>query len=119
MQFYDQIDNMQLRTIFVRNLRKYRKYRDFTQEKLGQLCDKEATYMCQLETGKRFPSMALIEKIAEALQIKPHLFFLDDADEGMAQIPPLVNADGIPDSVKDELIKRLNVAITKVVKKIG
>ena len=119
MPLYDQIANMQLRAVFVRNLRKYRKHRGFTQEKLAELCDKDTSYMCQIETRKRFPSMELIEKIAEALQIKPHLFFLDDSDEGMEQIPPLVKADGISDSVKDELIKRLNIAITKVVKKIS
>ena len=44
---------------------------------------------------------------------------MDDSDECIEQIPPMINADGIPDTVKDELIKRLNAAITKVVKKIN
>ena len=119
MAFYYLNDNMHLRAVFVRNLRKYRNYRGFTQAKLAELCDKDTSYIGQIEIGTRFPSMELIEKIAEALQIEPYLFFLEDSEEGMAQIPPLVNANGIPDSVKDELIKQLNVAIIKVVKKIS
>ena len=119
MAFYDQNANMYLKAIFVQNLRKYRNYRGITQAKLAELCDKDTSYIGQIEIGARFPSMELIEKIAKALQIKPYLFFLDDSDEGMEQIPPLVKADGIPDSVKDELIKQLNIAITKVVNKIS
>ena len=119
MALYDLNANMRLKAIFVQNLRKYRNHRGITQAKLAELCNKDTSYIGQIEIGARFPSMELIEKIAEALQIKPHLFFLDDAEEGMAQIPPLVNANGIPDSVKDELIKRLNAAVTKVVRKTG
>ena len=90
-----------------------------TQAKLAEKCNTDTSYIGQIEIGAGFPSMELIEKIAEALQIKPHLFFLDDSDEGIEQIPPFVNANGLSDSAKDELIKRLNAAITKVVKKIN
>ena len=119
MVFYVLNSDMHLRAVYIKNLKKYRKYRKMTQAKLAEKCNTDTSYIGQIEIGAGFPSMELIEKIAEALQIKPHLFFLEDSDEGMAQIPPMVKAEGIPDSVKDELIKQLNVAITKVVNKIS
>jgi transcriptional regulator with XRE-family HTH domain len=62
-------------------MKKYRKQAGVTQEKLAELCDTDPAYIGQIETGRRFPSVTYIEKIAAALCIAPHLLFYDELNE--------------------------------------
>jgi transcriptional regulator with XRE-family HTH domain len=55
---------------FGRNLRKYRKDRGLSQEKLAELCDLHWTYIGSVERGERNISLQNIKKIADALEIK-------------------------------------------------
>jgi transcriptional regulator with XRE-family HTH domain len=71
---------MTLQQIFMNNLKKYRKQAGFTQEKLAELCETDPCYIGQMETGRRCPSMAYIEKIAAALNIAPYLLFYDQSE---------------------------------------
>jgi transcriptional regulator with XRE-family HTH domain len=71
---------MILQQVFMGNMKKYRKQAGFTQEKLAELCETDPCYIGQLETGRRCPSFALIEKIAAALNIAPHLLFYDPSE---------------------------------------
>lgn len=60
------------------NIKKYRKLRNLTQEQLGALAGTSTNYIGTIEIGKRFPSPAMIEKIANAFKIEsPLLFQLD------------------------------------------
>jgi transcriptional regulator with XRE-family HTH domain len=70
---------MELQRIFMRNLKKYRKEKGLTQEKLAELCETDPAYIGQLETGRRSPSMVYLEKIARALEIAPYLLFYDES----------------------------------------
>jgi len=65
------------------NMRKYRKMAGFTQEKLAELCETDPCYIAQIETGRRCPSIAYIEKIAAALKVAPFLLFYD-----ASSVPP-------------------------------
>ena len=109
---------MALKTIFIHNLKKYRKYRGISQMALAELCNTSTSYIGQIEIGNRFPSVEMIERIAEALQVRAYLLFFDDPDAEKATKPPLLKTGNIPDSVKDELVKRLTTAIRTVVKRI-
>lgn len=71
---------MSLQDIFIANLRHFRKKRHLTQEKLAELCGTETSYIGQIETKKRFPSLQFIERLAEALQVMPYLLY-KPADE--------------------------------------
>ena len=66
---------MDLQEIFISNLKRFRKEQHITQEKLAELCDTETSYIGQIETKKRFPSLTFIEKIASAINIQPYLLF--------------------------------------------
>lgn len=66
---------MGLEEIFINNLRRIRKEKKITQEKLAELCQTDTSYIGQIEIGKRFPSIALIEKIAMALDTPAYLLF--------------------------------------------
>lgn len=59
-----------IQKIFGRNLRKYRKDRGLSQEKLAELCDLHWTYIGSVERGERNISLRNIKKIADALGVK-------------------------------------------------
>ena len=53
---------MALQQIFISNLKRIRKEKRITQEKLAELCDTDTCYIGQIETLRRFPSIHFIEK---------------------------------------------------------
>jgi len=108
---------MQLKAVFVQNLRKYRKLKGISQMELAELCNTSTSYIGQIEIENRFPSIEMVEKIAEALQVKPHLLFLNELDASTTIKQSPAKKTAISDSMKDELISRLTVAIRRVIKK--
>jgi transcriptional regulator with XRE-family HTH domain len=106
---------MDLKRVFIQNLKKYRQARGFSQMKLAELCDSSTSYIGQIEIGNKFPSIEMIEKIARALHMKPHLLFFDEFDPGDDDDPPLRREYAMPETVKNELL-RLTMAIRRVVK---
>lgn len=66
---------MDLQDIFISNLKRYRKELHLTQEKLAELCNTETSYIGQIETRKRFPSLSFIERLASSLNISAYLLF--------------------------------------------
>lgn len=69
---------MNLQTIFISNMKRFRKQKHITQEKLAEMCGTETCYIGQIETFRRFPSIPLIEKIATALEVEPWILFKND-----------------------------------------
>lgn len=57
-----------------KNVRKYRKLRNLSQEKLSELVDVSTDYISLIELGKRVPSLKRLYKIAEILDIEPYKF---------------------------------------------
>jgi len=62
---------MKLRAVLAENLKVYRDEMGFSQAKLADLVDTATNYIAMIETQKRFPSDAMLEKIAVALQREP------------------------------------------------
>jgi len=50
---------------------KYRHLSQISQENLADLADIHRTYVSQIERGLKMPTLAILFKIAHALQIKP------------------------------------------------
>ena len=71
---------MALQRVFMTNMKNRRKQAGLTQEKLAELCNTDPCYIRQIETGRRFPSVAYIERIAAALNIAPYRLFYDETD---------------------------------------
>ena len=84
---------------------------------LAELCGTSTSYIGQIEIGNRFPSIDMIEKIAEALQIKPYLLFFTEKGNGLIETRPPSKKDTLSDAMKDDLIKRLTDAVRRVVKR--
>lgn len=58
------------------NVRKLRLAADLTQEQLAAEAGMERSYVSDLERGTRNPSVAALGRLAEALQVEPHLLLM-------------------------------------------
>ena len=108
---------MGLKENFIQNLKKFRKIQGISQAKLANLCDTDLSYIGQIEMGKRFPSIKLIEKIAKVLDIEAYRFFMDESGIQYGNL----NEDDdflvkIPSKIRNGMIKRLNEALNECVK---
>jgi transcriptional regulator with XRE-family HTH domain len=105
---------MDLKRIFILNLKKFRKIEGISQMKLAERCETDVSYIGQIETGRRFPSIMLIEKMAQALKIEPHRLFM--TEQGLEYGRP--SADflaSVPRETREKLISHLNTSISACV----
>ncbi|WP_296330835.1 helix-turn-helix transcriptional regulator [uncultured Treponema sp.] len=71
---------MDLRQVFINNLKKYRKEQKLSQMKLADLCGTSASYIGEIEIGKKFPSIEMIQKFSEAMNIQPYKLLMTEND---------------------------------------
>ena len=64
---------MEIREIFAHNLRKYRRAAGLSQEELAHRAGIDRTYVSLLERRIYSATIDVLEKLAEALNIEPHL----------------------------------------------
>lgn len=57
--------------IFGKVLRQMREERGLTQEKMAELAEIDRTYIYRLENGLRSPSLDVIFRVADALDVSP------------------------------------------------
>lgn len=53
-----------------RNIRKLREKKTWTQEELSERADIHVSYVGQVERGLRYPSLKILFRIADALEVK-------------------------------------------------
>ena len=73
---------MTLKQIFIRNLKEFRKKEGISQMKLADYCNISPGYIGEIESGRKFPSPEMIEKIASGLRLEPYLFFMNFKNDG-------------------------------------
>ena len=73
-------DLMNLLHVFSVNVKRYRKKKNISQEKLAELAGLHRTYISALERERRNISIDNIQRIAEALEIEASLLFVDDSE---------------------------------------
>jgi transcriptional regulator with XRE-family HTH domain len=61
-----------IKGILAANLKKYRRKRGLTQEKLAEQADMSLHYLAMLELARKFPSGEMLERLAAALNIETH-----------------------------------------------
>ena len=59
----------QLQVCLANNMKRFRKLRGFSQERLAEKAGASANYIALIECGRSFPSLQMIEHIAAALEI--------------------------------------------------
>jgi len=100
-----------IQELFIGNLKAYRKLRGISQTNLANLCDSSTGYIGEIESGKRFPSVNMIERIAGALEIESWNLFknepidISSSDYSSAKLTP---------SQKNEIAKMANSALSKI-----
>jgi len=80
--------------------------------KLAEYCGTAHSYIGEIEIGRKFPSMDLIEKIAKILRIEPYLFF--KSRTGNSALIEIEKANvRMPHSSKKQLQKQVKAYIKK------
>ena len=76
--------------------------------KLAEFCNTSPSYIGDIEIGRRFPSMELIEKIAEILRIEPYQFFKNKTENNTnnENLFPL-----LPNSMKNQIRTQIKTQI--------
>jgi len=100
---------MGLKQVFVQNLRRFRNSKNISQMEMAELCNISPNYIGQIEIGRRFPSLKLIEKIARVLEVEPYLFFIDETGENLNEFDEMVNLMAkLPEKQRLEIINRIS-----------
>ena len=94
--------------IFVFNMKKYRKKRQFSQMKLAEMINTSTAYIGEIEINRKTPSMDMVEKIADALEIEPFRLFIDDKNRNEENTVPAEDyLEGLSAAERQDLTKRL------------
>jgi transcriptional regulator with XRE-family HTH domain len=62
------------------NVKRVRKELGYSQMKLAELCNVSTSFIGEIELGKKFPSAETLQKLSDALRLRPFQLFLEDAD---------------------------------------
>ena len=68
---------MYLDRLVIDNIKRIRKKKGISQEKLAEACNTATSYIGLMEIYKNVPKLSTIEKIAHALDVDPLVLFLD------------------------------------------
>jgi transcriptional regulator with XRE-family HTH domain len=102
---------MDLKKIFIANLKKFRNYRGISQMKLAEMCGTATNYIGEIEIGRRFPSIKLIEKMGRVLEIEPYRFFIDGSEKKTGKLDETIDyLSGLPDNVRLNIINQISKA---------
>lgn len=102
-------DNMvSLQEIFIRNLKFYRKKQGLSQEALSEKLNKGTNYINKIESRASFPTVQVIEQIAQTLEIKASWLF---EEKGSPINSIKFNTEDFVRQIADELYDRVSAAV--------
>jgi transcriptional regulator with XRE-family HTH domain len=103
-----------LRQLLAFNMKFYRGNLGLSQSKLSERVDSAANYIAAIETGRKFPSVEMLEKIANALNIDtPMLFSMESLQiSSMNNLHEEIVGD-ITQLISDYMTKKLKNLKTK------
>jgi transcriptional regulator with XRE-family HTH domain len=70
---------MDLERLVIDNIRRIRKEKGISQEKLAEACDTATSYIGLMEIYRNVPKLSTIQRIANALGINPLVLFRDNS----------------------------------------
>ena len=68
-----------IRNVLPNRIRSFRNSKVWTQERLAEEVDIHTTYVSRIESGKKFPALFIICKIADALGVNTYELLMDEA----------------------------------------
>ena len=87
--------------------------------KLAEHLDTAPSYIGQIETGRKFPSMDMIEKMANILRIEPYHFFKSPKDvnsETEGLFPRLPNS--MKKQIKTQIKAQIDLSTSEIIDEI-
>lgn len=69
-----------------KNIKKYRKLRGLTQEKVAELIELEVRTLSLIETGNNFVTSKTLSKLSDVLQVSPSKLLEDDYIDEVEQL---------------------------------
>lgn len=108
-----------IRQTVARNVKRYRKERGLTQEKLAEMADISNTYIANIECGKTWVSDKTLEKISDALKAETYLFFIaPESKEPDEESRKLQESFQKADDVKNKICAHIQKIFDSEVKRI-
>jgi transcriptional regulator with XRE-family HTH domain len=104
---------MTLKQIFIKNLKDLRKKEGLSQAQLAEYSGISSVYIAEIETGKKFPSIGVIEKIAVILKIEPYMLFKNQTKNNLTEPNKEKTSPQLPYYVNKKLQKQLKTSIKK------
>ena len=101
---------MDLRAVFINNLKRSRKENKLSQMALAEKCGTSASYIGEIEIGKKFPSVEMVQKFADALNIKPYKLFMEENDIYVANLSP---------QKRQRLVEKLQESVEEIISRTG
>jgi transcriptional regulator with XRE-family HTH domain len=99
-----------IQELFIVNLKAYRKLHKISQMQLAELCGSSTGYIGEIESGKRFPSVSMIERIAAALEIESwHLFRNEPVNPAYSSL-----SARLAPTQKNEIMKMAYSALSRI-----
>ena len=98
---------MNLERLVIDNIKRIRKEKGITQEKLAEACNTATSYIGLMEIYRNTPKLATIERIANAMGVDPLVFF-----ERKKKSPPEERAELM--KKKAEILKIIDTQIEKL-----
>jgi len=110
---------MGIMKVFIFNMKKYRKKRGLSQMKLAEMLNTSTSYIGEIEINSKVPSMEMVEKIANALNIEPFRLFVDDKARINEEVPPIDDyLESLTSMQRQDLTKRIITVISNNVEQI-
>lgn len=104
---------MSLERTVINNIRRIRKEKNISQEKLAEYCGTSTSYIGLMETYRNIPKLSTIEKIAAALNVSPQELFEDGDDPNRAELTEHRNFvhEKIKNSIMNEFEQKIDLIL--------
>jgi len=96
-----------LQRILVQNLKKHRRKCGFTQAQLAEKVNVSTHHIGMIELSRNYPTLELVERIANALDIKTYELFIDPH-------APNEELDRLRQGIRDDLRQLLDEFLEKI-----
>jgi len=102
-----------VKALFASNLKRIRRRKDLSQEKLAEKAGITAHYISLIEIARNFPKSEVIERLAAALEIQVHELFIipntpSEEQEKLHNFIKQTVSDAVAVSVENAFSKMLN-----------
>ena len=101
-----EIENTNIRDILAKNIKANRRRIGFSQEKLAEKAGISTPYVAMIEVSRKFPAPDVLDRIAEALNIKTWQLF---------SVPP--SPEEAMEQLRMSIVKDIDQVIADAVKK--